>query len=229
MDPGAYGLVVARLILAHERVAGFRRGASSGRRKRCRDGRQRGRDLAAEHVLAVESLSLGPIPMAYEPQSGSRRCRLPLGRCEVSVDLDAIARRSDPFAEKPVPVLVPLVAVHGSGITDLRLPKIDVAVHVDRGRTPRVAALHMPEVEVGVDAPVRTLHEGAHGREASEAALPAKNKRLLRKHGYTPRPTAAVGGGDGPHDVNHYRQLVLVEQARALYRYWPEGQERLFD
>jgi hypothetical protein len=87
----------------------------------------------------------------------------------------------------------------------------------------------MPEVEVGVDAPVRTLHEGAHGRESSEAAIRVKIKRLLRKHGYTPRPTAAVGGGDGSHDVNHYRQLVLVEQARALYRYWPEVQDRLFD
>ena len=40
--------------------------------------------------------------------------------------------------------------------------------------------------------------------------------------------TTAVGGGEGPFDVNHYTQLVL-EQAKALYRYWPEVEGRLFE
>jgi hypothetical protein len=35
-------------------------------------------------------------------------------------------------------------------------------------------------------------------------------------------------GGEGPYDVNHYSQLVL-EQAKALYRYWPEVEGRLFE
>jgi hypothetical protein len=34
-------------------------------------------------------------------------------------------------------------------------------------------------------------------------------------------------GGEGSYDVNHYSQLVL-EQAKALYRYWLEVQARLF-
>ncbi len=40
-------------------------------------------------------------------------------------------------------------------------------------------------------------------------------------------PTAG-GGGEEPYDVNHYTQLVL-EQAKALYRYWPEVDGRLFE
>ena len=62
-------------------------------------------------------------------------------------------------------------------------------------------------------------------RESSEAAIRVKIKRLLRKHNY--RPTAP-GGGEGPLDVNHYTQLV-VEQAKLLYRYWPEVEGRLFE
>src|SRR6185312_12953816 len=63
-------------------------------------------------------------------------------------------------------------------------------------------------------------------RESSEAAIRVKIKRLLRKHHYKPPSTTA--GGDGPQDVNHFTQLVL-EQAKALYRYWPEVEGRLFD
>jgi type I restriction enzyme R subunit len=62
-------------------------------------------------------------------------------------------------------------------------------------------------------------------RESSEAAIRVRIKRLLRKHKY--RPKAPEGAG-GPLDVNHYTQLVL-EQAKALYRYWPEVEGRLFE
>ncbi len=65
-------------------------------------------------------------------------------------------------------------------------------------------------------------------RQSSEAAIRRKIKRLLRRHDY--RPAAASGpsgGGGGAHDLNHYTQLVL-EQAKELYRYWPEIEDRLF-
>ncbi len=65
-------------------------------------------------------------------------------------------------------------------------------------------------------------------RESSEAAIRVKIKRLLRKHGYRPEAGAATRGGGEPHDVNYYTQLVL-EQAKALYRYWPEVEDRLFE
>lgn len=65
-------------------------------------------------------------------------------------------------------------------------------------------------------------------RESSEAAIRRKIKRLLRKHDYRPPAATAVSGGEAPYDVNHYTQLVL-EQAKALYRYWPEVEGRLFD
>jgi hypothetical protein len=53
-----------------------------------------------------------------------------------------------------------------------------------------------------------------------------KIKRLLRKHNYQPK--ARTGGSEGPYDVNHFTQLVF-EQAKALYKYWPEVQGRLFE
>jgi Domain of unknown function (DUF3387) len=65
-------------------------------------------------------------------------------------------------------------------------------------------------------------------RESSEAAIRVKIKRLLRKHNYQPKTASAAGGGKGPDSLNHYTQLVL-EQAKALYRYWPEVQDRLFE
>ncbi len=64
-------------------------------------------------------------------------------------------------------------------------------------------------------------------RESSEAAIRRKIKRLLRKHNYRPGSAATASGGE-PYDVNHYTQLVL-EQAKALYRYWPEVEDRLFE
>lgn len=67
-----------------------------------------------------------------------------------------------------------------------------------------------------------------------------KIKRLLRKHkGDLPVPTAAAspnggggssaGGGDGVglDPINYFTQLVL-DQAKSLYRYWPEVGDRLF-
>ena len=63
-------------------------------------------------------------------------------------------------------------------------------------------------------------------RESSEAAIRVKIKRLLRKHNY--KPSTQPSGGGGPDDLNHYTQLLL-DQAKALYRYWPEVEDRLFD
>jgi type I restriction enzyme R subunit len=60
-------------------------------------------------------------------------------------------------------------------------------------------------------------------RESTEAKIRTKIKRLLRKHGYKP-PVAAGGGADA---ITQYTQLVL-DQAKELYRYWPEVEDRLF-
>ena len=60
-------------------------------------------------------------------------------------------------------------------------------------------------------------------REATEAKIRTKIKRLLRKHRYKP---PARGGGGG---VDEAAQLVL-DQAKALYRFWPDIEvgDRLF-
>ncbi len=66
-------------------------------------------------------------------------------------------------------------------------------------------------------------------REATEAKIRAKIKRLLRKHDYKPPSRTDGGGGDHQHALDHAAQLVL-EQAKALYRYWPdvEVDDKLF-
>ena len=76
-------------------------------------------------------------------------------------------------------------------------------------------------------------------RAASEARVRTKIKRLLRKHkGDLPAPAAApstngggggAAGGDGASvdPINYFTQLVL-DQAKSLYRYWPEVGDRLF-
>jgi type I restriction enzyme R subunit len=60
-------------------------------------------------------------------------------------------------------------------------------------------------------------------RESTEAKIRTKIKRLLRKHGYKPPMTA----GGGAEAIGHYTQLVL-DQAKELYRYWPDVEDRLF-
>ena len=61
-------------------------------------------------------------------------------------------------------------------------------------------------------------------RESTEAKIRTKIKRLLRKHGYRPPVPAGGGGADA---IGHYTQLVL-DQAKELYRYWPDVEDRLF-
>ena len=52
--------------------------------------------------------------------------------------------------------------------------------------------------------------------ESTEAAIRTKIKHLLRRHGY--KPPAGTGSTDGRREI---ADLVL-EQARELYRFWPE-------
>lgn len=57
-------------------------------------------------------------------------------------------------------------------------------------------------------------------REATEAKVRTKIKRLLRKHKYRPPKPSADGGG-GLAGFDYAAQLVL-DQAKSLYRYWPD-------
>jgi hypothetical protein len=65
-------------------------------------------------------------------------------------------------------------------------------------------------------------------RQATEAKVRAKIKRLLRKYKYQP-PKPALSAGGGAYGFDDAAQIVLA-QAKALYRYWPEVEvgERLF-
>jgi type I restriction enzyme R subunit len=63
-------------------------------------------------------------------------------------------------------------------------------------------------------------------REATQAKVRTKIKRLLRRH--RRELTKAVGAGGGkPDDLDYYTDLIL-DQARDLYQYWPEVGDRLF-
>ena len=65
-------------------------------------------------------------------------------------------------------------------------------------------------------------------RESSEAAI-RRQDQAAAAEAQLPATAAAGGGGDGDRDLNHYTQLVL-DQAKALYRYWPDIEEgRLFE
>jgi type I restriction enzyme, R subunit len=55
-------------------------------------------------------------------------------------------------------------------------------------------------------------------REATEADIRRKIKRLLRRHGYTP-PVRGDGSSGGTLDQ---ATNVILEQARVLYAQWPE-------
>ena len=57
-------------------------------------------------------------------------------------------------------------------------------------------------------------------RQATEAKVRAKIKRLLRKHSYQP-PRPKGGGGARSNGFEYAAQLVL-DQAKVLYRRWPE-------
>ena len=59
-----------------------------------------------------------------------------------------------------------------------------------------------------------------------EAAIRRKIRRLLREHEYKP-PVAPPEGGS-VQDINHFAPLVL-DQAKTLYRYWPDVEGRLFE
>ena len=63
-------------------------------------------------------------------------------------------------------------------------------------------------------------------REATEAKVRTKIKRLLRRH-RKELTKAAGAGGTGAHDLSYYTDLIL-DQARDMYRYWPEVGDRLF-
>lgn len=60
-------------------------------------------------------------------------------------------------------------------------------------------------------------------REATEAKVRAKIKRLLRQKSYEPPGVEASGSGGGgrARHLDEAAQLVL-DQAKALYRRWPE-------
>ena len=71
-------------------------------------------------------------------------------------------------------------------------------------------------------------------REAAEAKIRTKIKRLLRRNRdklpklQTAGGNGAGGGEPGDGGINYFTQLVL-DQAKAMYRYWPEVGDRLFD
>jgi Domain of unknown function (DUF3387) len=67
---------------------------------------------------------------------------------------------------------------------------------------------------------------------SSQAAIRRIIKRLLRKHHYEPPAPVPSGGGGGAGDGSSldYATRVLFEQARTLYRYWPDvGGDQLFE
>jgi type I restriction enzyme R subunit len=64
-------------------------------------------------------------------------------------------------------------------------------------------------------------------RESTQAAVRRTIRRLLRRHGFEPPNRTGPEGGGETDDFDHYTQLAL-EQAKALYRYYPEVADRLF-
>jgi type I restriction enzyme, R subunit len=71
-----------------------------------------------------------------------------------------------------------------------------------------------------VDAIRKDLTVDWADREATEAKVRTKIKRLLRKHKYKPpKPTRDGGGGLAGFD---YAAQLVLDQAKSLYRYWPD-------
>jgi type I restriction enzyme, R subunit len=64
-------------------------------------------------------------------------------------------------------------------------------------------------------------------RESTQAKIRTKIRRLLRRHRRQLKKVTASGGGKPPDFLNYYTDLVF-DQARELYRYWPEVGNRLF-
>jgi len=70
-------------------------------------------------------------------------------------------------------------------------------------------------------------------RQAAEARIRTKIRRLLRRRrdalpAAAPTNRGGAAGGDVPDSLNYFADLVF-DQAKALYRYWPEVEGRLFD
>ncbi len=82
---------------------------------------------------------------------------------------------------------------------------------------PRLAAIAHDLVE-GIR---RDLTVDWADREATQAKVRAKIKRLLRKHNYEPPRSDRGGASGGGRRLDHAAQLVL-DQARVLYRRWPD-------
>jgi type I restriction enzyme R subunit len=60
-------------------------------------------------------------------------------------------------------------------------------------------------------------------RESTEAKIRTRIKRLLRKHKYQPPTSAPAGGGSGGGGRSMDRVAdAVLDQAKMLYRYWPE-------
>jgi type I restriction enzyme R subunit len=68
-------------------------------------------------------------------------------------------------------------------------------------------------------------------RRATEAKIRTRIKRLLRRHrADLPEPAHANGGGgNGTVDQLNLLADLILDQAKALYRYWPDVEDRLFD
>jgi type I restriction enzyme R subunit len=60
-------------------------------------------------------------------------------------------------------------------------------------------------------------------------AAEAKIRTLLRRHrGELPSPPPQPSSPSGSPDLLNYFADLILDQAKALYRYWPETGERLF-
>ncbi len=61
---------------------------------------------------------------------------------------------------------------------------------------------------------------------SSQAAIRKIIKRILRRKQYTPPTPPVNGGGSGLAPMDYFAQAIF-EQAKVLYRYWPDVDEGL--